>query len=558
MSREGEYPPSPKWMDQVLAGLETQVQTLEALPALQLLQSLKEFHTQVPAEFMMKFQARLAHLTNKLDAMGVATMMQGLVACGVNPSLELQRGTARHIKKGLARPSQGMGGTPVWILLGSLLRSGNRLLETSGTSSGTFAGTSSAAVGVAFGTSGVICSELLDELLLQVAKQLSSGAVSSSRMCRQLLPALAAAFTPGGCWAPPGFSYTPSAGFCRALCDGMLEFQRCHGQASIDGGAGYGDGGGSGAVGELPGLLWLGLLVRFGDMNGFRPEAEWMEAASEAVVGSWGSDAALSSSSSGIVAATTAVWEAAPAAQFAAWLSAVGRLQHEPVYLPGWPGQNLARLLDLLGEMNGHELSVALLGVAHQQQMAEVAAAGALLPAGSNSSSSGSNSMLAALTAVRPQLLATAEAVSLQHMQHMDAADLATTAHAFQQLGHTPAPTWVSTWTASVAVHLPGCSALAAVWQLVALAGFCAKPRADLLEGLVSRCQAGFGELQLRELLGFLRALQMLGYRPEAALLTDVVKAGQAAAARAQDVDARQLQRQMLGVLQQLAVLMSN
>jgi hypothetical protein len=328
----------------------------------------------------------------------------------------------------------------------------------------------------------------------------------------------------------------------------MLELHRLHAQASIDDGAGYGGEEGSGPVGELPGLLWLGLLVRFGDMDGFTPEADWMEAASEAVVGSWGHDAATSGSS-GIVAAPAAVWQAAPAAQFSAWLGAVGRLQHEPVYLPGWPGQVLARLLDLLGEMNGHELSVALLGVAHQQQMAELA--GALLLGSSSSSSS----MLAALDAVRPQLVATAEASSWQHMQLMDAADLATTAHAFQQLGHTPAPTWVAAWTASVAHHLPGCSALAAVWQLVALAGFSAKPSADLLQGLVSRCQAGVAELQLQELLGLLRALQLLGYRPEAALLTDVVRAGQAAAARARGDAGWQLQRQMLGELQQLAVL---
>lgn len=566
LSREGEFPPSPLWMDQALAGLQPQLRTLEALPALQLLGSLKEFHARPPAKFMAEFQSRLAHLTKKLDAMGVATMLQGLVACGLNPSLEVQRGVARHIKKGLARASQGMGGTPVWILLDSLLRSGDRLAAASEGSragaAGTFAGTpASGAVGVAFGTSGVICSELLDELLLQVAGQLSADAVSSSRMCRHLLPALAAAFVPGGCWAPPGFNYTPSPGFCDALCWAMLEFHRVQAQVSTDGGAELGQGDGAG---ELSGLIWLGLLTRFGDMTGFRPEPAWIQAASEAVMSSWDEAAADGSSSSGgavlaLPAATlgTEVWQVAPASQFTAWLGAVGRLRHQPCHVPGWPAQVLDRLQTLLGELNGHELSVALLGLAHQQQLAEVAAAGVLPPDGS---SGGSSDTLAALAAVKPRLLSAAEAASLQHLPGMDAADLATVAHALQQLDHTPAPAWVEAWAAAVAVQLPGCSAAAAVLQVAALAGFCARPSADLLEGLVSRCQAGIGQLELQELLGFARALCVLGYRPEAVLLRDIVRAGQAAVARGkgQGNDAEQQMRaHMVVELQHLSVLLA-
>jgi hypothetical protein len=595
LSMEGEYPPSPKWMEQALAGLEPQLKTLEARPALQLLQSLKEFHTHPPAEFMVNFQARLSHLTKKLDAMGIATMVQGLVACGVNPSVEVQRGIARHIKKGLARPSQGMGGTPVWILLGSLLAAASMDQERSGTSSGTSVSdpgesrsvqiTAAGAASSSAGTGSVICRELLDELLLQVASQLSSGAVSSSRMCRQVLPSLVAAFVPGGCWAPPGLSYVPSAGFCNALCCAMLELQGLQlagGQGADPGG--NGDGGNEGV--ELSGLLWLGMLVRFGDMAGFRPPEAWVQAANQAVLASWGTCEVHSSSSSKAVgdaeghrdalqasaaaqtAATAAAWQAAPVSQFAAWLSAVGRLQHTPGYLPGWPQLALQRLQEAVGEMNGHELSVGLLGVAHQQQLAELAAAGVLLPSSSSSSSSsavgGSSSggvMLEALSAAKPQLLAAAEAASLRHIHSMDADDLATLAHALQQMNHTPSPAWVDAWSAAVAAQLPGCSPAAGVLQLAALAGFSARPSAELLQGLISSCQAGLGQMQLRDLLAFAKALLLLRFRPAAQLLQDIVRAGQAAAARAggssSSSSEQQVAAQMLFELQQLAVMLA-
>jgi hypothetical protein len=55
---------------------------------------------------MAALQQRLLQLVHKFDAMGVATMLQGLVACGAPPSVELQAVLAGHIKKGLARPSQ--------------------------------------------------------------------------------------------------------------------------------------------------------------------------------------------------------------------------------------------------------------------------------------------------------------------------------------------------------------------------------------------------------------------------------------------------------------------
>lgn len=76
LAREGEHPPGPAWMAQVLAGLEPRLKTLEALPALQLLQSLRLFHAAVPAGLSTQLQARLVQLVRKFDAMGVATMMQ--------------------------------------------------------------------------------------------------------------------------------------------------------------------------------------------------------------------------------------------------------------------------------------------------------------------------------------------------------------------------------------------------------------------------------------------------------------------------------------------------
>jgi hypothetical protein len=556
-------------MEQALAGLEPQLKTLEARPALQLLQSLKEFHTHPPADFMVKFQARLSHLTKKLDAMGVATMVQGLVACGVTPSVEVQRHIARHIKKGLARPSQGMGGTPVWILLGSMLAAADMDQEASGISG--YADTYS-------GTSGVTCPELLDELLLQVAGQLSSGAVSSSRMCRQVLPSLVAAFIPGGCWAPPGLSYVPSAGFCDALCCAMLELQGLQpvgGQGSDsegDGDEGFQDV-------ELSGLLWLGFLVRFGDMAGFRPPEAWLQAANEAVLASWGASEApgrSSSSSNSTVAgdavqqkgvqqasaaartaaspaAAAAAWQAAPVSQFAAWLSAVGRLQHTPKYLPGWPHQVLNQLQDVIGLMSGHELSVSLLGVAHQQQLTEMATRGQLMPPSID------GGFMEALFDMKPQLFAAAEAASLQHINSMDADDLATLAHALQQMNHSPSPAWVDTWAAAVAARLPGCSPAAGVLQLAALAGFSARPNGELLQGLVSCCHAGLGQMQLREILVFARALLLVRFRPAVQLLQDIVRAGQAAAARAGrgSSSEQQVAAQMLFELQELAAMLA-
>ena len=411
---------------------------------------------------------------------------------------------------------------------------------------------------------GVISTELLDELLLQVAGQLSSGAVSSSRVCRQVLPALAAAFVPGGCWASaPGGTYTPSPVFCGALWEALLELR---GYLQARGGTSLGSGDGEEGSGELPGLLWLGLLVQFGDLaaGGFRPSDVWLQAASEDVFCQcWGGVLEAVSAPAGAAPAPAAaqVWQAVPGEQFAAWLGAVGRLQHEPCYLPGWPDQVLSRLQGLLGELSGHELGVALLGLAHQQQRAEMAAAG-LLPQAAVAGSSGS-SMLAALATVKPQLLAAAEAASLAQLSggggypQLDAGDLATLAHALQQLGHTPSPSWVSTWSAAIACQLPGCSPAAAVLQIVALAGFSARPSAELLQGLVDRCQAGLGQLELPQLLGFARALLLLGYRPEARVLQDVVKAGQAAAARAAKMGgpgSSTLQAEMLSELQQLVV----
>jgi hypothetical protein len=581
------------WMDQVFAGLEPQLPALEALPALQLQNSLRAFHLQPPAQFSEKFQARLVQLIKKFDAMGIATLVQGLVACGINPSLELQQGIAQHVKKGLARPSQGMGGTPVWILLGSLLQAARWSQEASGSRAraAARAGSPTAAPAAAAesaddgnSSSSSTCPELLEEVLLQVASQLSSGAVSSSRMCRQVLPALAAAIIPGGCWGPPGCDFLPSPRFCAALCDALVEFRAVGAQDSI-----YGSMDGTEGV-ELSGLLWLGLLVMFGGSSGFTPPDAWVQAASEAVLESWAASSLLPPGSAAVSGpagaqgahvhshadpaaaeaqeAAAAAWQEAPASQFAAWLAAVGRLQHEPAYLPGYPDQALARLQALLWEMNGHELSVSLLGLAQQQQLAEVAVAGVLQgpAAAGGSSSSGSigssrgRSMLAALAAVKPELLAAAEEASLPSLHVMDAEDLATLAHAMQQLDHTPSPAWASEWQDAVERQLPGCSPAAAVLQLVALAGFSARPSGELLQGLVCRCQVGFGQLQLQELLGFTRALLLLGYKLEPFLVRGLLRAGQAAAATAAAAGVGEvgrgssvLQSQMLLELQRLA-----
>ncbi|WIA16061.1 hypothetical protein OEZ85_012788 [Tetradesmus obliquus] len=117
----GDSPASPGWLEAALSALQPQLPTLEALAALLLLQSLKAFRAQPPADFMAGLQQRLLRLVHKFDAMGVATMLQGLVAAGAPPGDELQAVLAAHIKKGLARPSQGMGATPVWLCLESLL-----------------------------------------------------------------------------------------------------------------------------------------------------------------------------------------------------------------------------------------------------------------------------------------------------------------------------------------------------------------------------------------------------------------------------------------------------
>jgi hypothetical protein len=102
----GDFPTSPGWLADALSSLQPQLPSLEALAALLLLQSLKAFRSQPPASFMAALQQRLLQLVHKFDAMGVATMLQGLVACGAPPSVELQAVLAGHIKKGLARPSQ--------------------------------------------------------------------------------------------------------------------------------------------------------------------------------------------------------------------------------------------------------------------------------------------------------------------------------------------------------------------------------------------------------------------------------------------------------------------
>lgn len=588
MAREGEYPPSPAWMHELLCGLEPQLSSLEALPALQLVSAFKEFHTRPTEEFTVKLQACLAHLTKKCDAMGVATLVQGLVAVGVSPSVELQHAVAKGIKKGLARPSQGMGGTPVWILLGSLLQAANMAAGAGGAAGadsrvGSWVSVDGSAGAAAAGSSsssngGVITPELLDEVLLQVAAQLSASAVNSSKMCRQVLPSLTAAFVPGGCWALAGGQpYTPGPVFCKALCEALLQLQELQAQ----GGADLVSTDGWEGTGELSGLLWLGLLVRFGDMGGlggFRPSEAWVRTACEtAFCQCWGgvlggaatATPAAAAAAGDRLAVTVSggreggeVWQGVPGPQLAAWLGAIGRLQHEPTYLPGWPSGVLSRLQGVLGDLSGHELSVGLLGVAQQQQAAEMAAAG-VLPAAAAGGSNGS-SMLAALAAVKPQLLAAAEAVSLRHLSRnskntstLDAGDLAMLGHALQQLGHTPAPGWVNTWSACVAEQIPSCPPAAAVLQIVALAGFSARPSGDLLQGLVDRCQEGLGQLELPQLLGFMRALLLLGYRPESGVLQGVLKAGQAAAARAGQGRGRgvqQVQAEMLSQLQQVVV----
>lgn len=102
----GDSPASPGWLEAALSALQPQLPTLEALAALLLLQSLKAFRAQPPADFMAGLQQRLLRLVHKFDAMGVATMLEGLVAAGAPPGDELQAVLAAHIKKGLARPSQ--------------------------------------------------------------------------------------------------------------------------------------------------------------------------------------------------------------------------------------------------------------------------------------------------------------------------------------------------------------------------------------------------------------------------------------------------------------------
>lgn len=521
----GDYPPSPRWLAGALEGLEPQLDTLEALGALMLLQSLKSFHAKPPEGFMSALQDRLLLLLPKFDAMGVAAMMQGLVACGSDPNPALQAVLAGHIKKGLARPSQGMGATPVWLCLESVLQMRQP---------------PAAAV-------------LLDELLRQVAQQLrQAGAVSGSKAAQRLLPPLAAAITRGGVWGPgSGAAYTPSPAFCSALCAATLD-----------------------SPSAIEPQLWLDLLVRFGDMrgSGFRPSSDWCRVATQQVFSTWRAAAAAGQQQG---------WNGAPTGELAGLLGAVGRLQQVPVELPGWPDAALQRLSCVAGELDGHQLAVALWGVAQQLTLAEMAATAAAAAAGSadrglldssssmysdsyssvvsnsgsgtgswndcsgddaavSSSNGGSDSssreawfasVIQGIAAANPQLLAAAEAASIQQLQGMSGDDLALLAHAMHQLGHGPSPQWVQQWADAVAHQLPGASAQSGVLLLAAAAGFQARPDPDWLHQLLQHCQESLQLLNLSELVALVRALQLLGYRLDEGFVRVLARAGQAKAA---------------------------
>jgi hypothetical protein len=531
---------------------------------------------------MAALQQRLLQLVHKFDAMGVATMLQGLVACGTPPSVELQAVLAGHIKKGLARPSQvresgfvsvlcallsqhsqqrlpdvACGATkwtllmPAWLLhpLISvtslwLTSSAEQLSTTIILLCSLFALQGMGATPVWLCLDSLLVMQqppsplLLDELLHQVAQQLRrNGTVSSSKMARTLLPRLAAAITAGGVWGAAS-GYTPSPAFCGALCGATLE-DPC----------------------RLPPLLWLDLLVRFGDLAagssglGFKPSEAWCAAATQQVFNGWG---------------VQQQWAGAPAVQLAALLGAVGRLQHVPGHLPGWPDQALQRLSQVLPQLDGHQVSVALLGVAQQRAMTEMAAAAAAAAAAqgsgmlggsylisslssisstgtasgssadssrddvlkdSSSSSSSSSSFLQGFEAARPQLLAATEAATLPQLSSMDGNDLAVLAHALQQLGGSPTPPWVATWSAAAALQLPGMSGQACVLILSAAASFQTRPDPTWVHLVLQHCQQQLPSLQLQELLALARSLQLLGYRLDEAVALRLARAGQARAA---------------------------
>jgi hypothetical protein len=379
---------------------------------------------------------------------------------------------------------------------------------------------------------------LLDELLHQVAQQLRrNGTVSSSKMARTLLPRLAAAITTGGVWGSLS-GYTPSPAFLGAFCGATLE-----------------------DPGRLPPPLWLDLLLRFGDLSaggsglGFKPSETWCRAATQQVFSGWGSQQQ---------------WAGAPALQLAALLGALGRLQHAPGHLPGWPDQALQRLSNVMPELDGHQVSVALLGVAQQQAMTEMAVAAAAAAAvqgggmlgssysisslssvssnsstgsaaggstdssrdevSKDSSSSSSSSGLQGFEAARPQLLAAAEAATLPQLPSMYGTDLAVIAHAIQQLGGSPTPSWVAAWSAATAMHLPGMSGHACVLILSAAASFQTRPNPTWVHLVLQHCQQHLASLQLQELLGLARSLQLLGYRLDEAVALRLARAGQARA----------------------------
>jgi hypothetical protein len=401
---------------------------------------------------------------------------------------------------------QGMGATPVWLCLDSLL-----LMQQQPSPL------------------------LLDELLHQVEQQLRrTGTVSSSKMARTLLPRLAAAITTGGVWGSAS-GYTPSPAFCGALCGATLEDPS-----------------------RLPPLLWLDLLVRFGELAagssglGFKPSEAWCAAATLQVLSGWGSQQH---------------WAGAPAVQLAAFLGAVGRLQHVPGHLPGWPDQALQRLSNVMLELDGHQASVALLGVAQQRAMTEMAAEAAAAAAAAQgscgmlgsshssislssisstgsatgsstsgsqdeaSSSSSSSSWLAGFDASKPQLLAAAEAATAPQLQSMDGTDLAVLAHALQQLGVSPTPSWVAAWSAAAAMQLPGMSGQACVLALSAAASFQVRPDPTWVQKLLQHCQQHLPSLRLQELVALARSLQLLGYRLDEGVAMRLARAAQARAA---------------------------
>lgn len=490
LAAAGEYPPDPKWLSQALAGLEPQLGSLEALESLMLLQSLKALNARPTQQFMAALQQQLMHLAPRFDAMGVATVVQALAACGCMPSHSLQVVLAGHIRKGLARPSQGMGPTPLWLVLEVLVQ-------------------------VPVPAASAV---LLDEVLTQTAQQLSlEGCVTGDQMLQKLLPHLAAAVTPGGAW---GSGYSPPAGFCSALCS---------------------------AISEVPSflnpILWLDLLLRFssGDMAGFKPTRLWVQTAVGQVQRSWG------------VGKGSGAWEAAPADKLAALVGALGRLAQQDlgligyIQIPGWPHEAVVRLSRTLGDLESHQLVMALLGVGQLYVATEQAAAFASRSAAaaiiSNSSSDGDSTsskgtasstagsfsrVSSGIAAAVPHLLIAAETASSPKLSSMLGDDLALLAHAMQQLGHVPSPSWVQDWAVAAVAQLPGASGQSGVLCLAAVAAYQAQPDPLLVQQLLQHCQQHMGELQFPELLALGRSLQLLGYKPEQGFLRSLAQAGAA------------------------------